>query len=56
VYDSAAATTSPTILATFTATVPGLYNLTGDDGGVNFSRGLYVVVGGTNPVISVFYE
>ena len=56
VYDSAAATTSPTILATFTAAVPGLYNLTGDDGGVNFSRGLYVVVGGTNPVISVFYE
>ena len=57
IYDSANASTSdPVMLATFTAVTAGLYNLTGDDGGVGFSRGLYVVVGGTSPVVSVFYE
>ena len=57
VYDSATASTSdPVIIATFTPVTAGLYNLTGDDGGVGFSRGLYVVVGGTSPVVSVFYE
>ena len=57
VYDSAKASTSdPVILAQFTAATPGLYALTGDEGGVYFSNGLYVVVGGTTPVASVFYE
>lgn len=57
IYDSANALTSdPVILATFTAVTAGLYNLTGDDGGVGFSRGLYVVVGGTSPVVTVFFE
>ncbi len=57
VYDSATSSASgPVILATFTVAAPNLYSLTGDDGGVNFSKGLYVVVGGTNPVLSVFYE
>jgi hypothetical protein len=57
IYDSATASTSdPVIIATFTPVTAGLYNLTGDDGGVGFSRGLYVVVGGTSPVVSVFYE
>ena len=57
VYDSATASTSdPIILNTFTGATPGSYTFTGDDGGIGFSRGLYVVVGGTSPVISVFYE
>jgi hypothetical protein len=57
VYDSASASTSdPIILNTFTAATPGNYTFTGDDGGVGFSRGLYVVLGGTNPRVSVFYE
>jgi hypothetical protein len=57
VYDSATASTSdPVILAQFTAAAPGLYALTGDEGGVYFSRGLYIVLGGTTPVASVFYE
>jgi hypothetical protein len=57
IYDSATASTGdPVIIATFTSATAGLYNLTGDDGGVNFSRGLYVVVGGTTPVASIFYE
>ena len=57
IYDSATASTSDAkIIAQFTGTVPAVYNLTGDNGGVNFSKGLYVVLGGTNPVVSVFYE
>ena len=57
VYDSATASTAdPIILNTFTSATPGNYVFTGDDGGIGFSRGLYVVVGGTSPVISVFYE
>ena len=57
IYDSATASTAdPVIMATFTGATPGTYALTGDEGGVYFSKGLYVVVGGTLPVISVFYE
>jgi hypothetical protein len=57
VYDSATASTSdPLIIAQFTAATPGLYALTGDEGGVYFSKGLYVVLGGTSPKVSVFYE
>jgi len=57
VYDSAVASTSdPIIIATFTGATPGTYNLTGDEGGVYFSRGLYVVLGGATPKVSVFYE
>jgi len=57
IYDSATASTSdPVIIAQFTAASPGLYALTGDEGGVYFSKGLYVVLGGTSPVASIFYE
>ena len=57
VYDSATASTSnPVILNTFTAATPGNYTFTGDDGGVGFSNGLYVVLGGTNHRVSIFYE
>jgi hypothetical protein len=57
VYDSATASTAdPVILNTFTSATPGLYTFTGDDGGVGFSKGLYVVLGGTTPKASIFYE
>lgn len=57
VYDSATASTSdPIMVAQFTGATPGTYNLTGDEGGVYFSKGLYVVLGGTSPKVSVFYE
>lgn len=56
VYDSDVAGTSPTMIATFTAGVPAMYQLTGDDGGVYFSKGLYVVLGGTSPVVTLFYD
>jgi len=57
VYDSATASTSdPVILNTFTAATPGNYTFTGDGDGVGFSKGLYVVLGGTTPKASIFYE
>jgi hypothetical protein len=57
VYDSATASTSdPVIIAQFTGATPGVYTLTGDEGGVYFSKGLYVVLGGTTPKVSIFYE
>ena len=56
-YDSAIASTSdPVVVATFTAATPGSYNLTGDEAGVYFNKGLYVVIGGTLPKVSIFYE
>ena len=57
VYDSATASTSdPVIVATFTGATPGNYVFTGDADGVVFSKGLYVVLGGTTPKVSIFYE
>jgi hypothetical protein len=57
VYDSATASTGdPLVIATFTGATPGNYVFTGDADGVVFSKGLYVVVGGTTPNISIFYD
>ncbi len=57
VYDSATASTAdPVILNTFTGATPGSYTFTGDDGGIGFSKGLYVVLGGTTPKATIFYE
>lgn len=57
VYNSAtASTTGTTMVAQFTGATPGLYQFTGDDGGVWFDEGLYVVVGGTSPKVTVVYE
>jgi len=57
VYDSATSSTGdPVIIAQFTGATPGVYTLTGDEGGVYFSKGLYVVLGGTSPSVSIFYE
>ena len=57
VYDSATASTGdPVIIETFTGATPGNYVFTGDADGVVFSKGLYVVLGGTTPKASIFYE
>lgn len=56
VYDAATAATGNPILNTFTPATPGNYVFTGDDGGVGFSSGLYVVLAGTSPKVTIFYE
>lgn len=47
VYDSAAAGTTKPIMAVFTPAAATMYNFSGDDGGVFFSSGLYVVLANT---------
>jgi hypothetical protein len=55
VYNSAAATTTDTLLGVFTPTAGTSYTFTGDEGGVSFSSGLYIVTSGT-VAITVFFE
>lgn len=55
VYDSAtAATGAVTIIAEFVPSAHTMYALTGDDGGIWFSKGLYVVIGGTVGVTFIY--
>jgi hypothetical protein len=55
IYDSATASTSdPVVVSTFTSAVPNNYLFAPE--GVTLSKGLYVVLGGTNPNVTVFYE
>lgn len=57
VYNTAeASTTGTTMIAQFTGATPGNYLLSGDDGGIWFDEGLYVVLGGTNPKVTITYE
>ena len=57
IYDSASASTSdPVAIAQFTAAAPGTYVFTGDEDGLYLKDGLYVVLGGTNPKVTVSYE
>ena len=56
VYDSATAgTNAVTMIAEFVPGAHTMYPLTGDDGGIGFGKGLYVVIGGTVGV-TFFYE
>tara|TARA_R110000868_G_scaffold206086_1_gene454805 strand:- start:349 stop:627 length:279 start_codon:yes stop_codon:yes gene_type:complete len=56
VYDTATASTSdPVILAVFTPAANTMYLLSGDEGGIFFSRGLWVDKGGTVNC-TIFYE
>jgi len=55
VYNSAAATTTDTIVGVFTPTGATSYTFTGDEGGVFFSSGLYIVISGT-VAATVFFE
>lgn len=57
IYDSAASSTSdPVVIAQFTAATPGEYVFTGDEDGLYLKNGLYVVLGGTNPKVTVSFE
>lgn len=57
IYDSADKSASdPVVIAQFTAATPGEYVFTGDEDGLYLKKGLYVVVGGTNPKLTVSYE
>ena len=56
IYDSDVAATTNPIIVTTTPTVPSSLTFTGDEGGVYFSKGLYVVIGGGSPQVTVFYE
>ncbi len=57
VYDTPDADTSndPKIIDTFIPVAATMYPLSGDDGGIWFSKGLYIVEGGT-VVWTVIYE
>lgn len=55
VYDSPDAdNTDPLVIAQFTAATPGNYMFTAE--GISLNKGLYVVIGGTNPKVTVFFE
>ena len=55
VYDSAASSASdPTVIAQFTAATPGNYVFPPE--GVSLNKGLYVVIGGSSPKVTVFFE
>lgn len=57
IYDSNAASASdPVAVAQFTAAVPGNYVFTGDEDGLYLKNGLYVVLGGTDPKVTIAYE
>ena len=59
IYDTPDATTTGTnVIATTAAfaSAPSSVSFTGDEGGVNLSKGLYVVLAGTNPKVTIFYE
>lgn len=55
VYDSGKASASDTlVLAQFTAATPGNYIFTAE--GISLNKGLYVVLGGSSPKVTIFYE
>lgn len=55
VYDSPDGDTNdPLVIAQFTAATPGNYMFTAE--GISLNNGLYVVIGGTNPKVTIFYE
>lgn len=57
VYNTSDGTTSgTTLIAQFTAATPGNYPLPGDEAGIYCSNGIYVVLGGTNPKVTVIYD
>lgn len=55
IYDSPDGDTNdPLVIAQFTAATPGNYMFTAE--GISLNNGLYVVIGGTNPKVTIFYE
>ena len=55
VYDTPDGDTNdPVVIAQFTAATPGNYVFTAE--GISLNQGLYVVLGGTNPVVTILFE
>ena len=55
VYDTPDGDTNdPLVLAQFTAATPGNYMFTAE--GISLNHGLYVVLGGSSPKVTVFFE
>lgn len=55
VYDTPDGDTNdPTVISQFTAATPGNYVFTAE--GISLNQGLYVVLGGTNPVVTILFE
>lgn len=55
VYDSPDGDTNdPLVIAQFTAATPGNYIFTAE--GISLNNGLYVVLGGTNPKVTILFE
>jgi hypothetical protein len=55
VYDSPDGDTNdPLVIAQFTAATPGNYIFTAE--GISLNNGLYVVIGGTNPKVTILFE
>lgn len=55
VYDSEIGATTRPVITTFTPAAATMYNLSGDDGGISLSKGLYIVVANTISC-TVIYE
>jgi hypothetical protein len=55
IYDTPDADTNdPIVIAQFTAATPGNYMFSPE--GLSLNNGLYVVLGGTNPKVTIAYE
>ena len=55
VYDTPDGDTNdPVVISQFTAATPGNYVFTAE--GISLNNGLYVVLGGTNPVVTILFE
>jgi hypothetical protein len=54
-YDEAQGGTTRVMIGTLTPAAGSVYNFTGDEGGVGFSNGLYIVAANTIN-FTVFYE
>ena len=56
-YDNVVSDTSNVIVETMTATTtPLVVALPGNEDGIEFNKGLYVVVGGTSPKVTIIFE
>jgi hypothetical protein len=55
IYDSPDGdNTDPVVIAQFTAATPGNYTFAPE--GISLNNGLYVVIGGTTPKVTISYE
>lgn len=56
-YDNVTSNTDNVIVETMTATsTPLVVAMPGSEDGIEFNKGLYVIVGGTNPKVTIIFE